>query len=64
MAISVIRREPSVCRVSCTMTSMALLIWSLIAMKGISTSDIDARVCRRISASSALLAWTVAREPS
>ncbi len=63
-ATSVTRREPSACRVSWTITSTALLIWSLIAAKGISTSDMEARVWSRIRASSALLAWTVASEPS
>ena len=46
------------------MQSTALLIWSRSASKGILTSDMEARVCRRIRASSALLAWTVASEPS
>src|SRR6478735_8173682 len=63
-AISVTRLVPSACRVSWTMTSTALLIWSCRASKGILISDIDARVWSRISASSALLAWTVASEPS
>ncbi len=58
------RRAPSAKRVSWTITSTALLIWSCRATKGISTSDMEARVCNRVSASSALLAWTVAREPS
>ncbi len=58
------RRAPSAKRVSWMMTSMALLIWSCSASKGISTSDMDARVLSRIRASSALFAWTVASEPS
>ena len=41
-AISVTLREPSACRVSWTITSTALLIWSFSASKGIWTSDIEA----------------------
>lgn len=62
--ISVMRRVPSPKRVSWTMTWTALLIWSWSASKGISTSDIEARVCRRIRASTELFACTVASEPS
>lgn len=63
-ATSVTLREPSAKRVSWTTTSTAELIWSLRASKGMRTSDIEPRVCSRIRASSAELAWTVAREPS